>query len=358
MPSRNSPAVTSHPFGTLPDGTAVERFTAVNGHIELCALSYGGIITSLRAPDREGRPADVVLGFDRLEPYLKNSAYFGALVGRYANRIARGRFELDGVLHQLATNDGPNHLHGGDRGFSRRMWAAAPLVSENTAGIVLTRVSADGEEHYPGALSVEVSYLLTADDTVVLRYTATTGATTIVNLTQHTYFNLGGETSASVLDHELTIHADDYTPVGPTLIPTGTTEGVAWTPFDFRRPVRFGDRAQQRSHPQLLAAGGFDHNFVLAHSTRQRTPAAELRHPSTGRTLRVQTTQPGLQLYGGHLLDGSERGAYQRVFGPHAGLCLETQHFPDSPNHPQFPSVTLRPGQTYTSTTTWQFDAA
>jgi aldose 1-epimerase len=356
LPPGSAPSVESRPFGTLPDGTAVDLFAIRNAGIELSALTYGGIVTSLRVPDRDGRSADVVLGFDRLEPYTTNSAYFGALVGRCANRIAYGRFRLDGIPHQLATNDGPNHLHGGINGFSRRLWTAAPITRENAAGISFTRTSPAGEDHYPGTLLVQVSYLVTSDSEVILRYAATTDAPTLVNLTQHTYFNLAGESSVSVLDHELTINADHYTPVGPTLIPTGAIATVAGTAFDFRRPGRIGDLSDH-SDPQLRTAGGFDHNFVLARSTRGLTLAAILRDPESGRTLHVLTTQPGLQFYGGHLLDGSCMGAHDRRFSSHTGLCLETQHFPDAPNHTQFPSITLRHGQTYSSTTIWRFDA-
>jgi aldose 1-epimerase len=332
----------------------VELYTIANGRIELRAITYGGIITSLRVPDRDGRKADVVLGFDHLEPYLENRAYIGALVGRYANRIAGGHFHLDGVSHRLAANDGPNHLHGGHAGFSRRLWSATPLTTDQGAGISLARTSPAGEEGYPGALHVEVSYVVTTDNTVLLRYAATADAATIVNLTQHSYFNLAGESSTSVLDHQLTILADRYLPVGPTLIPTGAVASVAGTPFDFRDPVRLAERAPL-SDPPLRIAGGYDHNFVLAASSGDLTLAAALHDPESGRTLRIRTTEPGVQFYDGHLLDGCI-GAHHRTLGRHAGLCLETQHFPDSPNQPGFPSVVLRPDERYSSTTAWDFD--
>jgi aldose 1-epimerase len=346
--------LTAHHFGTLPDGKSVEIFSIRSESIELRAISYGAIITSLRVPDRNGHVADVVLGHDMLDPYIENPAYLGAVVGRYANRIALGRFQLDGVTHRLATNDGANHLHGGTCGFSRRLWTASPVSTRDATGVRFTRTSEAGEERYPGTLHLSVTYLVSPGQ-VALHYEATTDAPTIVNLTQHSYFNLGGETSSSVLDHELTVHADAYTPVGAGLIPTGEFAPVANTPFDFRQPARIGDRIQ-RHHEQLRIAGGFDHNFILSRR-ESTTPVAELRHPSSGRTLRVVTSEPGLQFYGGHLLDRSCTDAYGRTLGASAGMCLETQHYPDSPNHPSFPSVTLREGQTYESTTLWEFHA-
>ncbi len=339
-------------FGVLPDGAVVDLLSISRGRLELSALTYGGIITSLRVPDRHGQQRSVVLGFDRLEPYLADRAYLGAIVGRYANRIAGGRFRVDGVSYRLATNDGHHHLHGGLQGFGRQLWDAAPVEATHAVGVAFTRTSPAGEDGYPGALRVEVRYDLMDDDTVVIRYTATTDATTIVNLTQHSYFNLSDE-PLTVLDHELCIHAEHYTPVGTGLIPDGTVAAVAGTPFDFRRPVRIADRARQ-PHPQLLAAGGFDHNYVLAPANRPLTLAATLREPRSGRTLEVSTTEPGLQFYGGHLLDDI-CGPGGFALGPHAGLCLETQHFPDSPNRTQFPPVVLREDEQYSSTTSWRF---
>ena len=298
----------------------------------------------------------MVLGYDCLEQYVVNPAYFGAIVGRYANRIAGGRFELDGNRYRLAANDGPNHLHGGIHGFDRQVWAAAPIRSGDAAGVAFTRTSPAGEEHYPGTLHVSVSYLVAPDGVVVLRYEATTDAPTIVNLTQHTYFNLAGETSTSVLDHELQISAEEYTPVGATLIPTGEIASVDGTAFDLRTPAHLGGRIRM-SNEQLETAGGFDHNYVLKRPGEGLTQAAELRDAQTGRVLKIATTEPGVQLYAGQLLDGRTFGAYGRRFDRHAGLCLETQHFPDSPNHPNFPPVTLRPGGRYRSVTTWTFSA-
>jgi aldose 1-epimerase len=348
--------VTHRPFGTLPDGRPVELYVIRNNTVELRAITLGGIITSLRVPDRDGLVGDVVLGHATLAPYLNNTAYLGAIVGRYANRIARGRFRLDDVAHQLATNDGPNHLHGGIDGFDRHLWVAAPINGRDGVGVRFERTSPAGEEHYPGTLTVAVTYLVTSGNIVALQYEAETDAPTIVNLTQHTYFNLAGESSTSVLDHDLTIHADSYTPVDTTLIPTGEIAPVNGTPFDFRIPARL--RAQlQRHHEQLRRAGGFDHNWVLTRTDETLTPAAELCDLSSGRRLHIATTEPGVQFYAGHLLEPGVTGAYGRTFERHAGLCLETQHFPDSPNQLQFPPATLRPRDRYMSSTTWRFAA-
>ncbi len=345
--------VSTRHFGLLADGDRVDAWTLGNDRIELQAITLGAIITSLRAADRQGRRADVVLGHETLTGYLDNRAYLGAVVGRYANRIARGCFSLDGQVYRLARNDGPNHLHGGSRGFDRHIWQAAPVHEHDSAGVVFTRTSPAGEEQYPGTLHAAVTYRL-AHDTVELKYHATADAPTIVNLTQHTYFNLAGETSTSILDHELLIHAERFTPVDASLIPTGAVAPVEGTPFDFRTRAALRERLQEDDE-QLERAGGFDHNFALGqHDTC--APAAEVHDPSSGRRLEIATTEPGLQLYAGQLLDG-RTGAYGRVLGRHAGLCLETQHFPDSPNKPQFPSVVLRPGAVYHSRTTWRFTA-
>lgn len=351
-----APGVTSHRFGTFPDGRAVDCFVIANGNLELRALTYGGIVSSLRVPDRDGRMGDVVLGHQSLEEYLPNRPYLGAIVGRCANRLDHGRFDLDGHAYRLATNDGAHHLHGGTRGFDQQVWAATEIRDPEGIGVRFTRTSPAGEEHYPGALHVAASYLLTEDDTVVIRFDATCDEATIVNLTQHSYFNLAGESSSSVLDHRLTIHADAYTPVQDGLIPTGEIVPVEETPFDFRKPAAIGERLQL-DHQQLRRGLGFDHNFVLAANSGAVSPAAELFDPSTGRLLRIATSEPGLQFYGGQLLDGRSSDAYGRVLRPHAGLCLETQHFPDAPNQPAFPSITLRPGHIASSTTIWQFSA-
>jgi len=347
-------AVSAVPFGTLPDGSLIESYAIRVGAIELHAITLGAIITSLRVPDRHGRLADVVLGHDTLAPYLQNTPYFGAVVGRCANRIADGRFRLDDQDYQLAINEAPHHLHGGDRGFDRHRWVGRPSSRGDAAGVTFERTSPAGEEHYPGTLRVSVSYFVTPDATVIVEYEATTDAPTIVNLTQHSYFNLAGETSRSILDHELTIHADRFTPIGPTRIPTGGITSVEGTPFDLRTPVRVGARVLL-AEEQLRRGGGFDHNFVLQRTGQERVPAALLEDPGSGRRLEVSTSAPGLQFYSGHKLDGSIMGAYGRVFDRFAGLCLESQHFPDAPNQPGFPPVTLRPGDVYWSTTSWQF---
>jgi aldose 1-epimerase len=346
--------LTRQSFGRLPDGRPVDMYIMRSGTVEVTCITYGGIIVSLRVPDRDGRWSDVVLGYLTLDPYLTNPAYLGAVIGRYANRIACGRFVLGGVSHRLATNDGPNHLHGGERGFDHHLFNASVVDVPDVVGITLKRTSPAGEEHYPGALSVAVTYLLTSDDTLQIHYEATTDAATHVNLTQHSYFNLAGQGSASVLDHELTLHADRYTPVGKSLIPTGIMAPVEGSPFDFRSPARIATRLAE-PHEQLAIAGGFDHNWVLSTSPRPLTPAARLRDSSSGRVLDIATTEPGLQFYVGQLLDGSAVGAYARRFTAHSGLCLESQHFPDSPNQPHFPSTVLEPGHVYRSTTTWRF---
>jgi aldose 1-epimerase len=344
----NRASILTRDFGRCPDGSVVTQFTLACGGIELQTITRGGTIISLRVPDRFGHADDIVLGFSALEPYVQNTSYFGAIVGRYANRIAHGRFSLDGRDYTLAQNDGPNHLHGGRIGFDRHEWRAEPEVRADAVSVSFRRTSPDDEEGYPGTLRVAVTYTLVGD-CLTIDYEAHTDAPTVVNLTQHTYFNLGGPDTHDILDHELIIDADRFTPVDATLIPTGTIEPVGGTPFDFRAATRFGDRAFL-THPQLLIAGGFDHNFVLNGTAGELRRAAELVHPPSGRRLRVHTTEPGLQLYGGHLLDG-------RPFPRFGGLCLETQHFPDSPNRAEFPPTTLRPPHRYHSRTVWEFGA-
>jgi aldose 1-epimerase len=342
-------------FGRLPDGRSVDIYLMSSETVELRVINYGCVITSIRVPDRRGRWADVVLGHSELEPYLENRPYLGATIGRYANRIAHSRFDLDGRTYRLATNDGTNHLHGGIRGFDQQLWTATVLEAVNVAGVSFRRTSPDGEEHYPGELTATITCRVTGN-TVALDYDATTDAATHVNLTNHTYFNLAGEDCRSVLDHELTIQARRYTPVGAGLIPTGELAIVAGTPLDFRSPHRIGQRLTDR-HDQLAVAKGYDHNWVLRGGPPRITPAARLYDPSSGRTLDIATTEPGLQFYDGHLLDGSAIDAYGRRLDAHAGLCLETQHFPDSPNQPHFPPTVLRPGQRYRSATRWRFVA-
>ena len=330
----------------------IERFTLKNGRgLQVDLLDYGATIMSVRAPDRFGRFEDVVLGFDRADEYRGEHPYLGAVVGRYANRIARGRFELDSRRYELATNDGPNHMHGGERGFDAYVWNAAV---EQANAVTFSRTSPDGEEGYPGQLDVAVTYVLTDDNDLVVRYTATTDRTTVINLTQHTYFNLAGHGEGDILGHELTLDADRFTPVDDTQIPTGEILPVEGTPFDFRAPVTIGARIGE-PHPQLERGQGYDHNWVLNAPGDPSVVAARVLHPSSGRTLEVRTTEPGLQFYSGNLLDGSLTGKGGVRYTKHAGLCLETQHFPDSPNHPSFPSTVLRPGEAFRSMTVFRF---
>ncbi|HEY6809242.1 MAG TPA: galactose-1-epimerase [Gemmatimonadales bacterium] len=348
-------SVTRAPFGTTSDGHAVDAFTLTNAHgLELRVLTYGGIIQSLRTPDRDGRLADVVLGFDSLPGYETLSPYFGAIVGRYANRIAGGRFTLDGVTHQLARNNGPNALHGGLKGFDKVVWDASPFTHGDSVGIVLSHLSPDGDEGYPGALTVHVTYMLTPDDHLVVDYDATTDRATPLNLSQHSYFNLSGEGSGDILRHVLTIDADRYTPVDSTLIPTGVLAPVAGTPFDFRTPAPIGARIGAENE-QLAFGRGYDHNFVLNRSGAGLSHAARLADPASGRTLDVFTTEPGLQFYSGNFLDGTIHGRRGHVYVHRGALCLETQHFPDSPNHPEFPNTILRPGEEFRSRTVFAF---
>jgi aldose 1-epimerase len=342
-------------FGRTPDGQAVELFTLTNARgTEVRAINYGGIIVSLRVPDRAGRLGDVVLGHDTLEGYLKAPAYFGCIVGRYGNRIAKGAFTLDGRTYHLATNNGPNHLHGGTRGFDKVVWKADPIEGADGVGVVFTYTSPDGEEGYPGNLKVRVTYTLTDRDELAFEYFATTDKATPVNLTQHSYFNLAGEGTRDVLDHRLTIDADRFTPVDATLIPTGELAPVAGTPFDFRPPAAIGARIGQKDE-QLVRGRGYDHNFVLNRKGPGLARVIRVAEPTTGRVMEVSTTEPGVQFYSGNFLDGSITGKAGHVYRHRYGLCLETQHFPDSPNHPSFPSTILRPGEEYRSKTVLAF---
>ena len=348
-------SVSKAPFGVLPSGDSVHVFTLTNTNgIELRAITYGGIVVSLRTPDRQGRMDDIVLGFDDLNGYVNSSPYFGSITGRYANRIARGRFSLDGVQHQLAVNNGVNALHGGLRGFDKVLWSGSERTDSSGAGVVFTYVSRDGEEGYPGTLSVTVTYTLTNANEFVIDYEATTDKPTPVNLTQHSYFNLAGEGAGDILGHVLTLNADRYTPVDSTLIPTGELATVDGTPFDFRAGVSIGERIGQDNR-QLQIAGGYDHNFVLTRTQLGLIHAARVVEPVSGRTLDVSTTEPGVQLYTGNFLDGSITGKSGHVYRHRNGFCLETQHFPDSPNQPSFPSTILRPGETFRSRTVYTF---
>ncbi|QLH21527.1 aldose epimerase family protein [Streptomyces sp. Rer75] len=352
-------AVTEHAvkehFGTLADGTKVDRWTIENGRTRLGVLSYGGVVQTLEIPDRHGRRANVSLGFADLDSYVASSPYFGALIGRYGNRIARGTFTLDGTKYQLPVNDGPNSLHGGDKGFDKRVWTVAPFRKGADVGLTLRRVSPDGEMGYPGALTVRVDYTLTAAGDFRIDYEATTDKATVVNLTNHTYYNLAGEGSGSIYDHRLQIAASRYTPVDKTLIPTGELAKVAGTPFDFRRAKEIG-RDIREAHQQVLYGQGIDHNFALDKGlTRRPEHIVTVTEPESGRVMKIATTEPGVQFYTGNFLTGTFAGTSGQVYRQGDGFCLETQHFPDSPNQPAFPTTVLRPGATYRSTTVHSF---
>jgi len=339
--------------------TMKTQFTLTNAHgIVVKVITYGGIITSIRTPDRSGHFDDIVLGFDSLAGYLKDSPYFGAIVGRYANRIANGQFSLDGTTYHLVKNNGPNSLHGGVRGFDKVVWTGEPFQTDSGVGVTLRYTSKDGEEGFPGTLIARVTYTLTPRDELIVDYEATSDKATPVNLAQHTYWNLRGTAGGDILDHRLSLDAAAFTPVDSTLIPTGEIAPVAGTPFDFRTETPIGARIGQEN-TQLRFGRGYDHNWVLDRGTRSGlVHAARLVEPSSGRTLDVSTTEPGVQFYSGNFLDGSIRGKGGRVYAHRSGLCLETQHFPDSPNHANFPSTILRPGTTYRSRTVFSFGVA
>ncbi|MEU0603544.1 aldose epimerase family protein [Streptomyces sp. NPDC006393] len=344
-------------FGTLADGTKVHRWSLANGGTRLKVLSYGGIVQSLEIPDRHGRYANVSLGYDNLEAYVKGTTFFGATIGRYGNRIAKGRFTLDGKAYQLSVNDGENSLHGGAQGFNTKVWDIEPFTSGSDVGLRMYYTSADGEMGYPGTLRAKVTYTLTRNGDWRIDYEATTDKATVVNLTNHTYYNLAGEGSGTIYDHELWLAAGRYTPTDSGLIPTGELARVAGTPFDFTRGKPIG-RDIRVGHPQLVTAKGFDHNFVLDKGvTAAPVHVVTLRDPESGRTLRISTDQPGVQFYSGNFLDGTLVGPAGHTYRQGDGLALETQHFPDSPNQAGFPSTVLRPGQTYRSTTVHSFDA-
>lgn len=340
---------TNAQFGLMPDGEKIEIFCLANNqNLEVRMINYGGIITSIMAPDRNGKRDDVVLGHDSLEGYLHRSRYFGALIGRYANRIARGRFTLNAAEYQLAINNGQNHLHGGVRGFDKVIWDAQVLDD----GVQLTYLSRDGEEDYPGNVKTTVTYRLDAANELRVDYYATTDRDTIINLTNHSYFNLAG--GGTILDHELQIEADAFTPIDETLIPTGEIRSVKGTPMDFTSPTAIGARIGDNDS-QLSLAGGYDHNFVLRGDRGTLRPAAKVYEAQSGRVMEVFTTQPGLQFYSGNFLDGSLVGKSGRAYTKNSGCCFETQHFPDSPNQPHFPSTVLRPSEKYHHTTIYRF---
>ena len=347
------------PFGTLKTGTALTEYALDNANrIQVRVIPYGGIITAVEVPDRQGIVRNVVLGFDDLSHYETCTTYFGCVAGRYANRIARGKFSLGGKAYQLAVNDGPNHLHGGLRGFDKRLWEVAREFSEPEGeGLELHYLSPDGEENYPGSLDVSMTYTLTRENALRIDYRAGTDAPTILNLTNHSYWNLAGEGSGAIYDHILQLNADRYTPVDATAIPLGELAPVEGTPFDFREPKAVG--ADIRSDHQQVAYGkGYDHNWVINRPSlddQSLVKAAELSEPASGRRMEVWTTEPGIQFYSGNFLDGSYYGPSRRAYRQGDGLALETQHFPDSPNRPGFPGTALFPGSVYRSTTIYKF---
>ncbi|MBA9006830.1 aldose epimerase family protein [Thermomonospora cellulosilytica] len=354
--------ITGEPFGALPDGTPVERYELVNGQ-GMCVriLTYGGIVQSLEVPDRDGRPGNVALGFATLDGYLSDeytaaAPFFGAIIGRYGNRIGGARFTLDGTEHRLEANNGPNTLHGGGQGFDKRVWSASCARSEDAVTLRLSLTSPDGDGGFPGTLRTVVTYELTAAGELRIHYRATTDRPTVVNLTDHTYFNLAGEGSGDVYGHRVRLFASRYTPVDATLVPTGELAPVHGTPLDFTEAHPIGERIRD-GHPQMVLAQGYDHNFVLDRSGPGLVHAARVSEPTTGRVLDVHTTEPGVQFYTGNFLAGTLVGTGGGAYRQGDGFCLETQHFPDSPNKPQFPSTTLRPGQTYETTTIYAFSA-
>ena len=342
---------------TRLDTIPVRTFTLANAKgMDVRVAEYGATILSIRVPDRDGHIDDVALGFDSLADYVRNPRYIGAVVGRYGNRIAGGRFTLDGTPFTLARNNGPNHLHGGTRGFDKVVWRGDTVESGDTIGVRLRYRSPAGEEGYPGTLDVSVTYRLTPNDELVVEYEAVTDAPTIVNLTQHTFFNLAGAGVRDVLDHELTLNASRYTPTDSTSIPTGELAPVAGTPFDFRTPARIGSRIGANDR-QLRLTNGYNHNLMLDRSAGERSlmHAAHVREPTTGRTLDLYTTEPGVQFFTANAFDGTLVGKGGRAYGRHFGFCLEPQHFPDSPNHPEFPSTVVRPGERYRSMSVYRF---
>jgi len=356
--NQQAATVTVAPFGRMPDGKAVEVYTLTNVRgMEVRAITYGAIIQAIRVPDRNRRLDDIALGYESMQGYLTASPYFGAVVGRYANRIARGRFTLEGRTYRLAINNAPNHLHGGLKGYDKVLWEAQSFQRGDTVGVTFQHTSPDGDEGYPGTLRVSVSYSLNPNNELIVEYRATADRATPVNLSQHTYFNLAGEGSGDILGHVLEIKADRYTPVDSTLIPSGELASVAGTPFDFRSPTAIGARIDQPD-PQLKYGKGYDHNFVLNRTGSALVHAVHVLDPKTGRTLDISTTEPGLQFYSGNFLDGTITGKAGRRYRHRSALVLETQHFPDSPNQPGFPSTILRPGKEYRSKTVFAFGVA
>jgi aldose 1-epimerase len=344
-------------FGKTEDGKPVDLYSLTNANgLEVRAMNFGSEIVSIKVPDKAGHLDDVVLGYDNLEGYLKNPAYFGAVVGRYANRIAKGMFTLNGQTFNLAKNNGPNTLHGGLKGFNKQLWDGKEFKNDQGVGVEFSYLSKDGEEGYPGNLQVKVKYTLTEDNRLVVDYEATTDKATPLNLSQHSYFNLAGEGNGDILQHHLLLNADRFTPVDKDLIPTGELRAVQGTPMDFNKPTAIGARINQ-DYEQLVLGRGYDHNWVINRKDNTLTRAALVHEPTTGRVLEVLTTEPGVQFYSGNFLDGTITGKHGHVYKQRYGFCLETQHFPDSPNHPKFPTTILQPGQTFRSQTVFKFSA-
>jgi aldose 1-epimerase len=340
-------------FGVAPDGQPVDIYTLSTGKgAEARIMTYGGIVVSLKVPDKNGNPGDVVLGYDNLDSYVKNSPYFGALVGRYGNRIAHGKFTLDGATYTLATNNYPNALHGGLKGFDKRVWQATARTSDDGPQLALHYVSKDGEEGYPGTLDVTATYTLTQDNALRLEFSATTDKDTVVNLTHHGYWNLAG--TGDILNHVVMIPADRFTPVDSTLIPTGVLQPVEGTPFDFRTPTAIGARINE-DNEQLKFGLGYDHNWVINKKFGEMSLMARVTEPTTGRVMEVWSTEPGLQFYSGNFLDGTITGKGGRVYAHRSAFCMEPQHYPDSPNKPEFPTTELKPGETYHNTIIYKF---
>ena len=347
--------VSKEPFGKTADGKRVEIYTLTNANgVKVRIMNYGATIVSLEVPDRNGKLADVVLGFDKLEDYVADSPYFGCVVGRVGNRIANGKFQLDGETYTLAVNNGPNHLHGGLKGFDKQVWKAEIESKSDEPAVEFSYKSADGEEGYPGVLSCEVTYTLTRDNAVKIDYEVEANQATPKNITNHSYFNLAGQGSGDILDHVLTLQAPWTTPVDETLIPTGEITRVKGTPFDFTTPHAIGKRINADDE-QIKFGGGYDHNFVFNHPYGVLSLVGSVYEQTSGREMKIFTTEPGVQFYSGNFLDGTLTGKGGKVYKHRYGFCLETQHFPDSPNQSHFPSTILKPGETYESTTIYQF---
>ena len=353
--AKTEPSVTEVPFGTLADGQKVSLFTLTNATgAEAKITNFGAIVVSLKVHDKQGQLRDVVLGYDDLAGYVKDKSFLGATVGRYGNRIAAGKFTLDGNSYQLSINDGVNHLHGGKQGIFKKLWKAETSQGKDGPSVKLTYVSPDGEEGYPGTVTLTVTYTLTNKNGLRIVYDGTTDKPTILNPTHHSYFNLSGDPTHPILDEELTIDADKTTPVGPGLIPTGKLADVRGTPFDFRKPTKIGARIDAKDE-QLDLGKGYDHNWVLRNYNKKVRKIAELYDPTSGIDMKIESDQPGLQFYSGNFLDGTIKGKQGVAYAHRTALCLEAQDFPDSPNEPKFPSAVLRPGQHYKQTTTYQF---